>query len=89
MDKILGFVKENKKALGKGAMIVGGGIAVAVLTKLGLQPVEEDYDDTNNDEIYVIEPEENVDVIEAESEDEQSFLFNFLKKRKGILKWKH
>lgn len=69
MEKILGFVKENKKALGKGAMIVGGGIAVAVLTKLGLQPVEEDYTDTNNDEIYVV-PEEDIEIIEAESEDE-------------------
>ena len=69
MEKILGFVKENKKALGKGAIIVGGGIAVAVLTKLGLEPVEEDYDDTNNDEIYVM-PEEDVEITEEESEDE-------------------
>ena len=69
MEKILGFVKENKKALGKGAIIVGGGIAVAVLTKLGLEPVEEDYNDTNNDEIYVM-PEEDVEITEEESEDE-------------------
>ena len=42
MEKILGFVKVNKGAILKGALITVGGVAVAALTKMGLERFEDD-----------------------------------------------
>jgi len=42
MEKILNFVKVNKGAILKGALITVGSVAVAALAKMGLEGFEED-----------------------------------------------